>query len=242
LGAQLHRFEIGARMDQIKPPAIGDRNGSIRGITNPDEELGVSRALRNALGISGVDVIARSNPTTTLLRLNGRVIEAVLLPMILAVSVREHELGAATRGGPDNSIIKAPSLLELATLIKATLRRVELQEADAPGTISIREIELDPIRRTVRKRDHILHLSPKEFDLLHYLMARAGIPVRHGELLRKIWGVEYGHETEYLRTYIHQLRRKLEDNPAIPRHLLTLPHFGYRFADSESRRLGSGAA
>jgi two-component system KDP operon response regulator KdpE len=170
------------------------------------------------------------------------VIEAVLMPVVFAVSVKEHELGGATRGGPANSIIKAPSLPDLAALIKATLRRVELNEADAPGTISIREIELDPIRRTVRKRDHILYLSPKEFDLLHYLMARAGIPVRHVELLRKIWGVEYGQEREYLRNYIHQLRRKLEDNPAIPRHLFTLPHFGYRFADSECRRTGPVSA
>ena len=119
---------------------------------------------------------------------------------------------------------------------------MEVLEADAPGAISIGEIQLDPIRRTVRKRDHTLHLSPKEFDLLHYLMPRAGIPVRHAELLRKIWGVEYGQETEYLRTYFHQLRRKLEDKPAIPRHLLTLPHFGYRFADSESRQMRSVSA
>ena len=92
----------------------------------------------------------------------------VLMPLIFALSIQEHELGAATRGGSDNCIAKTPSLSELAALIKTALRRVELREADAPQTISIREIELDPIRRTVRKRDHILHLSPKEFDLLHY--------------------------------------------------------------------------
>jgi two-component system KDP operon response regulator KdpE len=73
-------------------------------------------------------------------------------------------------------------------------------------------------------------------------MARAGIPVRHTELLRKIWGAEYGQELEYLRTYVYQLRQKLEDNPTIPRHLLTLPHFGFRFADSESRGMGPDAA
>ena len=242
MGTRLHRFGVGARMDEIKQPATGDRNGRIRGITNLDEELGVSRALRKALSMSGLDDVACTNPTTILLRLDGRVIEAVLMPLIFALSIQEHELGAATRGGSDNCIAKTPSLSELAALIKTALRRVELREADAPQTISIREIELDPIRRTVRKRDHILHLSPKEFDLLHYLMARAGIPVRHTELLRKIWGAEYGQELEYLRTYVYQLRQKLEDNPTIPRHLLTLPHFGYRFADSESRGMGPDAA
>jgi hypothetical protein len=88
------------------------------------------------------------------------------MPLIFALSIQEHELGAATRGGSDNCIAKTPSLSELAALIKTALRRVELREADAPQPISIREIELDQIRRTVRKRDHILHLSPKEFDLL----------------------------------------------------------------------------
>jgi DNA-binding winged helix-turn-helix (wHTH) protein len=229
-------------MDQIKPPATGDRNGRNRGITNLDEELGVSRALRKALSMSGLDDVACTNPTTILLRIDGRVIEAALVPLIFALSIQGHGPGAATRGGPDNCIVKTPSPPELAALIKAALWGVELHKADAAEMISIREIELDPIRRTVRKRDHILHLSPKEFDLLHYLMARAGIPVRHAELLRKIWGAEYGQELEYLRTYVYQLRQKLEDNPTIPRHLLTLPHFGYRFADSESRGMGPDAA
>ena len=131
-------------MDEIKQPATGDRNGRIRGITNLDEELGVSHALRRALGTSGFDVIACSNPITTLLRLDGRVIEAVLMPVIFAVSLKEHEVGAATRGVPDNSIIKAPSLPELAGLIEATLRRMEVQEADALGRSSIRGNSIGP--------------------------------------------------------------------------------------------------
>ena len=119
-------------MDEIKPPATGDRNGLIRGITNLDEELGVSRALRKALSMSGLDDVACTNPTTILLRLDGRVIEAVLMPLIFALSIQEHELGAATRGGSENCIAKTPSLPELAALIKTALRRVELREADAP--------------------------------------------------------------------------------------------------------------
>jgi two-component system KDP operon response regulator KdpE len=230
-------------MDKITTATnTGDRNGRIRGITNLDEELGLSGALRRALSMSGLDYVACSTPTVTLLSLDGQVIEAVLMPLIFAVSVREHELDSATRGGPHNRIVKAPRLPELAAHIKAVLRRAELRDAKTSETISIRDIELDPSRRTVRKRDHILHLSPKEFDLLHFLMARAGVPVRHAELLRKIWGAEYGQELEYLRTYIYQLRQKLEDNPTVPRHLLTLPHFGYRFVDSEAHRMGSGAA
>jgi two-component system KDP operon response regulator KdpE len=62
-------------------------------------------------------------------------------------------------------------------------------------------------------------------------MVHAGHPVAHARLLRAVWGVEYGSELEYLRTYVRQLRKKLEDNPAEPRYLLTEPSYGYRFAD-----------
>ena len=66
-------------------------------------------------------------------------------------------------------------------------------------------------------RWNVVHLTPKEFDVLYYLMSHAGRPITHAKLLQAIWGAEYGRELEYLRTYIHTLRQKLEDNPASPR-------------------------
>jgi two-component system KDP operon response regulator KdpE len=126
----------------------------------------------------------------SLLRQDGQVVEAILMFLIFTVGGTEQKLGAAMHGGPDSWSIKAPSIPVLAAHIKAALRRLELQEAEVAETISFREIELNPLRRTIRKRDQVLHLTPKEFDLVHYLMARAGIPVRHSELLRKIWGIE----------------------------------------------------
>ncbi len=85
------------------------------------------------------------------------------------------------------------------------------------------------MRRIVNKAGSTLRLTPKEFDLLHYLMSHPGIPIAHTRLLQAIWGAEYGQELEYLRTFVHQLRRKLEDDPSSPEYLLTEPHFGYRF-------------
>ena len=106
---------------------------------------------------------------------------------------------------------------------------------DCPGShlaIRIGNIELEPGRRLVRKNAILVRLTPTEFDLLHYLMVHAGLPMAHARLLRAVWGVEYRSELEYLRTYVRKLRKKLEDNPAEPKYLLTEPYYGYRFVDA----------
>src|SRR5215471_12497866 len=92
-------------------------------------------------------------------------------------------------------------------------------------------------RRLVRKAHEAVHMTPKEFDLLYYLMSHAGLPITHMKLLQAIWGAEYGRELEYLRTYVHNLRQKLEDDPASPQYLLTEAHVGYRFREPEKSRL-----
>jgi two-component system KDP operon response regulator KdpE len=86
----------------------------------------------------------------------------------------------------------------------------------------------------VEKDGQIVPLTPKEFDLLHYLMTHPGVPVNHSRLLSSVWGPEYASRTEYLRTFMRQLRKKLEDDPTEPRYLLTDSHIGYRFADAVS--------
>jgi DNA-binding response OmpR family regulator len=107
-----------------------------------------------------------------------------------------------------------------------------LEWRDYPGSlIRIGNIELEPARRLVRKSAVMVHLTPTQFDLLHYLMVHAGQPMAHARLLGAVWGVEYGSELEYLRTYVMQLRKKLEDNPAEPKYLLTEHYYGYRFVD-----------
>ena len=102
---------------------------------------------------------------------------------------------------------------------------------EANSAIRIGNIELDPPRRLVRKNSAPVRLTPTEFDLLHYLMLHAGLAMAHARILGAVWGVEYGGELEYLRTYVRQLRKKLEDDPAEPKYLLTDACYGYRFAD-----------
>jgi two-component system KDP operon response regulator KdpE len=83
----------------------------------------------------------------------------------------------------------------------------------ALDAMRIGDIELDPARRTVNKSGHRIHLTPKEFELVQLLMSHAGRPIRHSRLLTAIWGSGYSLTPEYLRTYVCQLRKKLEDDP-----------------------------
>ncbi|NWJ97551.1 MAG: response regulator transcription factor [Chloroflexi bacterium] len=90
-------------------------------------------------------------------------------------------------------------------------------------------IEVDLEGRVVKSNGKEVALTPTEYSLLHYLVTNAGKILTHRELLQKVWGPEYGGETEYLRTYIKQLRRKLEPEVTRPVYLLTIPSTGYRF-------------
>ena len=76
-------------------------------------------------------------------------------------------------------------------------------------------------------------LTPKEFDLLHYLVTHRNKALPHRELLQAVWGPDYGDQVEYLRVFINQLRKKIEPQPSKPRYLLTEPWVGYRFAVPE---------
>jgi DNA-binding response OmpR family regulator len=128
---------------------------------------------------------------------------------------------AASRGRSTEDLVK-------------TAVRLYLGWRDYDGSnlaIRIGKIELDPARRLVRKNSAVVRLTPIEFDLLHYLMVHAGLAMAHARILGAVWGVEYGGEHEYLHTYVRQLRKKLEDDPAEPKYLLTDSHYGYRFAD-----------
>jgi len=153
---------------------------------------------------------------------------------ILMLTVRDHEDDkvAALDAGADDYITKPFHVRELAARIRAAVRRSSAFEPDPDATLRIGNIELDPARRLVRKAGAPVHLTPKEFDLLRYLMAHAGLPITHARLLQAIWGPEYGGELEYLRTFVRQLRKKLEEDPAAPEYLLTDSHVGYRFAEA----------
>jgi len=151
--------------------------------------------------------------------------------IVLTVRDREEDKIIALDAGADDYVTKPFPLGELFARIRAAFRRAKLIETDREAPIESAEILIDPIQHRVLKRGEPVHLTPKEFDLLHLLMRHLGRPLSHHLLLTSVWGPEYGNEREYLRTYMNQLRRKIEDEPARPRYILTENYIGYRFND-----------
>ena len=92
------------------------------------------------------------------------------------------------------------------------------------------DLLIDTESRQVTIRGEEIHLTPTEYELLHYLAQNSGKVMTHRELLQSVWGPEYGDEREYLRVFVSQLRRKIEDHPLRPAYILTEPGVGYRFA------------
>jgi two-component system KDP operon response regulator KdpE len=122
---------------------------------------------------------------------------------------------------------------ELLARIRAHLRRVPLSEDSSTAEIEAGDLRINLATRQVTVAGRPVRLTPKEFDLLHYLASNPNVAVRHAKLLQAIWGPDYGHEVEYLRTFINQIRKKIEPNPAKPRYIVTEPWIGYKFQISE---------
>lgn len=154
------------------------------------------------------------------------------LPIImLTVQGSEDRKVEALDAGADDYITKPFQLRELIARLRAAVRRNNIGEG-GDKTIVVGDVWLDPERHLVQKKGRAVHLTPKQFELLHFLMANAGRPVPHTKLLRSVWGPEYGNELEYLRTFIRQIRIKIEDDPADPKYLMTESHIGYRFSET----------
>ena len=153
------------------------------------------------------------------------------LPIImLTVQGSEERKVEALDAGADDYITKPFQLRELIARLRAAVRRNRTVEDDG-AVITVGDVSLDSSRHLVQKKGRAVHLTPKQFELLHFLMANAGRPVPHAKLLRSVWGPEYGNELEYLRTFVRQVRMKIEDDPANPKYLLTESHIGYRFSE-----------
>jgi two-component system, OmpR family, KDP operon response regulator KdpE len=220
-----------------------------------DDERSIRLSLKTILGNFGFDIVEAARGEEAVALVRSEPFDAVLLDInmpgiggievcrimrkvsprlpivMLTVQGSEDRKVEALNAGADDYITKPFQLRELTARLRAAVRRNRLTD-DQNAAIQIGDILLDPGRHLVEKKGRGVHLTPKQFELLNYLMAHAGRPIPHAKLLRSVWGPEYGNELEYLRTYIRQIRMKIADDPADPRYLLTDSHIGYRFSES----------
>ena len=148
--------------------------------------------------------------------------------IILSARGQEDDKVLALDGGADDYLTKPFGTGELLARIRAALRRFESGGTAAEPHQQWGDVQFDLSAREVRRKGEIIHLTPNEFDLLAILVRHAGKVLTHHQLLKEVWGGVAGAQPHYLRVYMAQLRRKLEDDPARPRHLLTELGVGYR--------------
>ena len=218
-----------------------------------DDESSIRQALRVTLGNIGFEVAEAATGEEAIALIRGEHYDAVLLDMnmpgmggmtacreirrlspglpILMLTIRDSQDDKveALESGADDYVTKPFHMRELTARVRAAIRRSHIKDEPPENILQVGGIALDPGRRLVSKDGQSVHLTPKEFDLLHYLMLNAGKPIAHSRLLTAVWGPEYGGELEYLRTFVRQLRKKLEDDPSQPSYLMTEMWFGYRF-------------
>jgi two-component system KDP operon response regulator KdpE len=214
-----------------------------------DDEPQIRKFLRISLGANGYEVIEAENgqqgveaalhgkPDLVILDLglpdlDGQdVITAVrkasAVPIIV-LSVRAHEMDKveALDRGADDYVPKPFGIGELMARVRAALRPTR---SDAPPEIiDIGDVRIDSARRLVTRAGAEIHLSKREYALLHALAAKPDHVLTHSEILKTVWGPAHVEDTAYLRVYINQLRQKLEADPAAPKLIVTEPGVGYR--------------
>jgi len=217
-----------------------------------DDEPQIRRVLRTTLSAQGYEVFDAKTGEDALLAIREQRFDLVLLDMnmpgmgglaacreirsgsdaaILMLTVRnsEQDKVMALDAGADDYITKPFGIPELSARIRAALRRLPAVQGSDDALIRLDGVEIDMQMRRVRRAGREIRLTPKEFDLLHYLITNPHVAIPHAKLLQAVWGPDYGDQVEYLRVFVNQLRKKIEPDPSRPLYLLTEPWVGYRF-------------
>jgi two-component system, OmpR family, KDP operon response regulator KdpE len=151
--------------------------------------------------------------------------------IILSVKGEEKTKVEALDAGADDYITKPFGMDELLARVRATLRRAPVEKKEETH-LEIGDFSIDLASYKVIVRGAEVHLTPKEFELLTYLVRNHGKVLTHRNLLGAVWGGNFTEQTEYLRVFLGSLRKKIEPNPAKPQYILTEPWVGYRFNPS----------
>jgi two-component system KDP operon response regulator KdpE len=215
-----------------------------------DDEPQIVRALRINLrargydvdaapdGRTALDLAARRHPDVIVLDLGlpdmegAEVIKGLRgwtsVPIIVLTARHASEEKVETLDvGADDYVTKPFGMDELLARLRAAVRRAAAPEEDA--VIVTEDFMVDLAAKRATRAGADVRLTPTEWHVLEVLVRNAGRLVSQQQLLREVWGPSYANETGYLRVYLAQLRRKLEEDPSHPRHLITEPGMGYRF-------------
>jgi two-component system, OmpR family, KDP operon response regulator KdpE len=216
-----------------------------------DDEPQITRVLRTSLSTHGYDLRVANDGETALEIMKDWTPDLVITDLampnmdglelcrklrafshvpIIVLSVRGEERTKvqALDAGADDYVTKPFGIEELLARVRANLRRIRANEAASP-LIEVGDFHIDLAAHKVAVDGREVHLTPKEFDLLVYLVKHAGKVVTHRALLSAIWGGQSTEQVEYLRVFVGQLRKKLEPATSSPRYILTEPWVGYRF-------------
>ena len=217
-----------------------------------DDEPQILRALRTILaehkfrvttastGEEGLTLAAANPPDVVILdlglpRMSGLEVCAQLrewtqVPVIvLSAHDTEHDKVRALDKGADDYLTKPFGIDELLARIRVALRHSAQAQGSPEQVVTAGKLRIDLARHIVTRGEAEVKLTATEFKLLAHLAANEGRVLTHQTILARVWGPEYADHTEYLRVYMRQLRKKLEDDPDQPRYLLTEPGIGYRF-------------
>ena len=215
-----------------------------------DDDPQIRRVLRTTLIAQSYEVVDARSGDEALERIRNEKIDLIILDMnmpgmsgvetcrmiragsdvaIIMLTVRDTEADKveALDAGADDYVTKPFSSPELFARIRAALRRLP-QTSDELQIVKFDNVEINFTTRRVVVGTKEVRLTPKEFDLLQYMVAHPNVPIPHTKLLQSVWGPDYGDEVEYLRVFINQLRKKIEKNPSSPKYLVTEPWVGYR--------------
>jgi two-component system KDP operon response regulator KdpE len=215
-----------------------------------DDDPQILRAVRTSLQARGYEVTTAGNGETALELLSEVPCDLVVLDLglpgidghevirrvrawsevpIIVLSVREsqHDKVVALDHGADDYVTKPFAIPELLARMRAVTRRSASETRSSVLTFG--DLEIDLARRLVKKGDGSVRLTPTEYRLLETMATSPGKLLMHRWLLQKVWGPSYGEESHYLRVFIRQLRKKLGDDPAAPRFIVTEPGLGYRW-------------
>ena len=219
-----------------------------------DDEIGIHKVISSTLrpldfevvgsarAEEAISLIGLSHFDTVLLDINMpgmggiaacraiRRIAPTLPILMLTVRNSVDDKVEALEAGADDYVTKPFAIRELVARVNAAIRRGQSPAlADIPLVIG--DVSLCGKRRVFLKRGNPIPLTRTQFDILHLLMCNQGRPVAHKKILSTIWGTEFKDHIEYLRTYVRELRKRIEDDPAHPQYLLTAPYVGYRFRE-----------